>query len=171
MSSDLIIFWSETYECEIEKSDAPHYLTRSLNLSSEQIICAIFIATATWWYHHQWFLIFVFSLLQLQWSVRVPEPQIDIDVIKEITDMLIDAGIHMDAVNVEGLTAVQNCTSRKFRNAKHNMFLGHNFYNLFCFVHPFRCMSMRACVQPTYKYSYDDMSSMRSAFDVLHHDA
>lgn len=52
----------------------------------------------------------------------MPDPQIDIDVIKEITDMFIEAGIHMDAVNVEGLTAVQNCTSRKLRNATQHVF-------------------------------------------------
>lgn len=43
----------------------------------------------------------------------MPDPQVDIDTIKEITDMFIEAGIHMDAVNVEGLTAAQICTSRK----------------------------------------------------------
>lgn len=53
----------------------------------------------------------------------MPEPQIDIDVIKEITDMFIEAGIHMDAVNVEGLTAVQNCTSRKHITMQLNIFL------------------------------------------------
>lgn len=41
------------------------------------------------------------------------DPQVDIDTIREITDMFIEAGIHMDAVNVEGLTAAQICTSRK----------------------------------------------------------
>lgn len=44
----------------------------------------------------------------------MPEPQVDIDTIKEITDEFIEAGIHMDAVNVEGLTAAQICTSRKY---------------------------------------------------------
>ena len=48
-----------------------------------------------------------------QLSFRMPDPQVDIDTIKEITDMFIEAGIHMDAVNVEGLTAAQICTSRK----------------------------------------------------------
>lgn len=37
----------------------------------------------------------------------MPEPQIDIDTIREITDMFIEAGIHMDAVNIDGLTAAQ----------------------------------------------------------------
>lgn len=50
---------------------------------------------------------------ELQLSFRMPDPQVDIDTIKEITDMFIEAGIHMDAVNVEGLTAAQICTSRK----------------------------------------------------------
>lgn len=45
----------------------------------------------------------------------MPDPQVDIDTIKEITDMFIEAGIHMDAVNADGLTATQNCTSRKFQ--------------------------------------------------------
>ncbi|XP_055311305.1 protein fem-1 homolog B isoform X3 [Sitodiplosis mosellana] len=44
-------------------------------------------------------------------SFRMPDPQVDIDTIREITDMFIEAGIHMDAVNVEGLTAAQICTS------------------------------------------------------------
>lgn len=43
----------------------------------------------------------------------MPDPQVDIDTIKEITEMLIEAGIHMDAVNVEGLTAANICTSRE----------------------------------------------------------
>lgn len=41
----------------------------------------------------------------------MPDPQVDIDTIKEITHMFIEAGIHMDAVNVDGLTAAQICTS------------------------------------------------------------
>lgn len=43
----------------------------------------------------------------------MPDPQVDIDTIKDIADMFIEAGIHMDAVNNEGLTAAQICTSRK----------------------------------------------------------
>lgn len=43
----------------------------------------------------------------------MPDAQVDMDTIKEITDMFIDAGIHMDAVNADGLTASQIWTSRK----------------------------------------------------------
>lgn len=111
----------------------------------------------------------------------MPDPQIDIDVIKEITDMFIEAGIHMDAVNVEGVTAVQNCTSRKLSpNAARNIFLDSEFYSLFFFsfilhVSARLCACLHTCVcfsyvQPTYKYCYDDTNSTRSAFDVLHRD-
>lgn len=61
------------------------------------------------------FLIRFFQPFDLQLSFRMPDPQVDIDTIKEITDMFIEAGIHMDAVNVEGLTAAQICTSRKYQ--------------------------------------------------------
>lgn len=54
------------------------------------------------------------SFGRLQLSFRTSEPQVDIDTIREITDMFIEAGIHMDAVNVEGLTAAQICTSREY---------------------------------------------------------
>lgn len=46
----------------------------------------------------------------------MPDPQVEIDTIKEIADMFIEAGIHMDAVNIEGLTAAQICTSRKHQS-------------------------------------------------------
>lgn len=104
----------------------------------------------------------------------MPDPQIDIDVIKEITDMFIEAGIHMDAVNVEGLTAVQNCTSRKFYKAIQQN-VGPFFEFSFCFFSLFYCMSVRndgyvvPSVQPTYKYCCDDMNSMRSVLNVWHH--
>lgn len=55
----------------------------------------------------------------------MPDPQVDIDTIKEITDMFIEAGIHMDAVNVEGLTAAQICTSRKLSS---NTIISTNHY-------------------------------------------
>lgn len=58
----------------------------------------------------------------------MPDPQVDIDTIREITDMFIEAGIHMDAVNVEGLTAAQNCTSRKFVFIFHLSFLHVHFF-------------------------------------------
>lgn len=54
----------------------------------------------------------------MQLSFRMPEPQVDIDTIKEITDMFIEAGIHMDAVNVDGLTAAQICHHTR----KHRLF-------------------------------------------------
>lgn len=44
----------------------------------------------------------------------MPDPQVDIDTIREITDMFIESGIHMDAVNIDGLTAAQICTSRMY---------------------------------------------------------
>lgn len=47
----------------------------------------------------------------------MPDPQVDIDTIKEITYMFIEAGIHMDAVNVEGQTATQKCKD----SCKHNV--------------------------------------------------
>lgn len=120
----------------------------------------------------------------------MPDPQIDIDVIKEITDMFIEAGIHMDAVNVEGLTAVQNCTSRKLQISIHCihrlavfsfffcLFLNSNIFIFwFSFIYFSRvpaCFAyVRVCtfsMQPTYKYCCDDTNSMRSAYDVLHHD-
>lgn len=49
---------------------------------------------------------------QLQ-SFRASNPHFDIDNIDEITSIFIAAGIHMDAVNIEGLTAAQICASRK----------------------------------------------------------
>lgn len=51
--------------------------------------------------------------MQLQ-TVRLPDAQVDVVVVEEITDLFIDAGIHLDAVNVEGLTATQSCVSRKY---------------------------------------------------------
>lgn len=51
-------------------------------------------------------------LLQLQ-TARLQEAQVDIVVVEEITDLFIEAGIHLDAVNIEGLTAAQLCVSRK----------------------------------------------------------
>lgn len=52
------------------------------------------------------------NLFQLQTS-RSPDPQTDLDIVSDITDLFIEAGIHMDAVNIEGLTAAQICISRK----------------------------------------------------------
>lgn len=53
----------------------------------------------------------------------MPDPQVDIDTIKEITDMFIEAGIHMDAVNVEGLTAAQICHhTRKHQSIRFGVF-------------------------------------------------
>lgn len=49
--------------------------------------------------------------LQLQ-NFRASDP-LEMYNIEEITDMFIDAGVHVDAVNVEGLTAAQICTARK----------------------------------------------------------
>ena len=97
----------------------------------------------------------------------MPDPQIDIDVIKEITDMFIEAGIHMDAVNVEGLTAVQNCTSRKLQIS---ILLKpcSVFYILFFLL--IFSLHLCVCVQLTFKYCCVDTNSMRSAYDVLHHD-
>lgn len=37
-------------------------------------------------------------------------------VVEEITDLFIEAGIHVDAVNVDGLTAGQLCVSREYCN-------------------------------------------------------
>lgn len=51
------------------------------------------------------------SILQLQ-SFRATDP-VDMYSIEEITDLFIEAGVHVDAVNVEGLTAAQICTARK----------------------------------------------------------
>lgn len=50
--------------------------------------------------------------LQLQ-TARLQEAQVDLIVVEEITDLFIDAGIHLDAVNIEGLSASQLCTARK----------------------------------------------------------
>lgn len=60
---------------------------------------------------------------QLQ-SFRASDPHVDIDNIEEITYMFIEAGIHMDAVNVEGLTAAQICASRKYIYQSVDMTIG-----------------------------------------------
>lgn len=52
----------------------------------------------------------------------MPDPQVDIDTIKEITDMFIEAGIHMDAVNVEGLTAAQICHHTRKHLINHHIY-------------------------------------------------
>lgn len=50
---------------------------------------------------------------QLQ-TARLLDSQVDIDIVEEITDMFIEAGIHLDAINIEGLTAAQLCISREY---------------------------------------------------------
>lgn len=52
-------------------------------------------------------------ILQLQ-IARLNEANVDILTVTEITDMFIEAGIHIDAVNIDGLTAAQLCVTRKF---------------------------------------------------------
>lgn len=37
-----------------------------------------------------------------------------LEVVEEITELFVKSGIHLDAVNVHGLTAAQLATSRKF---------------------------------------------------------
>lgn len=66
---------------------------------------------------------------QLQ-SFRASDPHVDIDNIEEITYMFIEAGIHMDAVNVEGLTAAQICASRKYINQSGAIAIGTVFFSL-----------------------------------------
>lgn len=38
-----------------------------------------------------------------------------VEVVEEITELFIHAGIHLDGVNIDGLTAAQLCTSCKYQ--------------------------------------------------------
>lgn len=44
----------------------------------------------------------------------MPTPQVDLEKIQEIVEMFIEAGMHMDAVNVDGVTAASICTTSEF---------------------------------------------------------
>lgn len=43
----------------------------------------------------------------------MPDTHVNSDKIQEIIEMLIEAGIHMDAVNADGMTAARICTTCK----------------------------------------------------------
>lgn len=92
-----------------------HTLTATVCMR-RQWIWIITIECCRWiesfWIHFFLFAHFIRFPEQLQ-SFRAADPHVDIDNIEEITFMFIEAGIHMDAVNVEGLTAAQICASRK----------------------------------------------------------